>query len=74
MVENLLPMQETWVQSLGWEDPPEEEMAIHSSILAWEIPCMEQPGRLQSMGSQKSQTQLSDKTVTREMNKNKVTL
>ena len=49
-------------------------MAIHSSILAWEIPCMEQPGRLQSMGSQKSQTQLSDKTVTREMNKNKVTL
>ena len=56
------------------KDHLEKEMAIHSSILAWEIPCMEQPGRLQSMGSQKSQTQLSDKTVTREMNKNKVTL
>ena len=56
------------------KDPLEKEMAIHSSILAWEIPCMEEPGRLQSMGSQKSQTQLSDKIITREMNKNKVTL
>ena len=54
MVENLLPMQETWVQSLGWEDPPEEEMATYSSILAWKIPWAEEPGRLQSMGSQKS--------------------
>ena len=41
------------VQSLGWEDPLEEEMAAHSSVLAWEIPWTEQPGRLQSMGSQR---------------------
>ena len=46
--------QEMWVQSLGQEDPLEEELAIHSSILAWEIPWTEEPGRLQSMGSQKS--------------------
>ena len=45
-------MQETWVQSLGWEDPLEEEMATHSSILAWKIPGTEEPGGLQSMGSQ----------------------
>ena len=43
-------MQETWVRSLGWEDPLEKEMATHSSILAWEIPWTEEPGRLQSMG------------------------
>ena len=55
-----LPMQETWVRSLGWEDPLEKEMATHSSILAWEIPWTEEPGGPQSMGSQKSQTQLSD--------------
>ena len=42
-------MQETWVQALGQEDPLEEEMAIHSSILAWEIPWTEEPGGLQSM-------------------------
>ena len=48
-------MQETRVQSLGWEDPLEKEMANHSSILAWEIPWTENSGRLQSMGSQKSQ-------------------
>ena len=53
-------MQETWVQSLGGKDPLEDEMATHSSILAWEIPWTEEPGRLQSMGSQKSQTQLSN--------------
>ena len=47
-------MQEMQVQSLGWEDPLEEEMAIHSSILAWEIPWTEEPGGLQSVGSQKS--------------------
>ena len=47
-------MQETQVQSLGWEDPLEKEMATHSSILAWEIPWTEEPGRLQSMGSQES--------------------
>ena len=46
-------MQETPVQLLGWEYPLEEGMATHSSILAWEIPWIEEPGRLQSMGSQK---------------------
>ena len=53
-------MQEMWVQSLGREDPLEKEMTTHSSSLAWEIPQTEEPGALQSMGSQKSQTQLSD--------------
>ena len=43
-VKNLSAMQETWVQSLGWEDPPEEGMAIHSSILAWRIPWTEASG------------------------------
>ena len=57
-------MQETQVQSLGQEDPLEKEMATHSSILAWEIPWTEEPGRLQSMGSQKSWTRLSDSTAT----------
>ena len=47
-------------QSLGWEDPLEEGLATHSSILAWEIPWIEEPDRLHSIGSQKSQTQLSD--------------
>ena len=46
-------MQETWVQSLDWEDPFEKEMATHSSILAWEIPWTEEPGRPQSMGSRR---------------------
>ena len=45
-------MQQTQVGSLGWEDPPEEEMITHSSILAWEIPWTEEPGRLQTMGLQ----------------------
>jgi len=45
--------QETWVKSMGWEDPVEEGMATHSSILAWKIPWAEQPGRLQSIGSQR---------------------
>ena len=49
-------MQEIWVQSLGWEDPLEKEMATHSSILAWRIPWTGQPGGLQSMGSQESDT------------------
>ena len=44
-------VQETWVQSLGWEDALEEEMASHSSILAWRIPWTEEPGGLQSIGS-----------------------
>ena len=48
-----LPMQETQFWSLGWEDSPEKEMATHSSILAWEILWTEEPGRLQSMGSQR---------------------
>ena len=48
--------QEKQVQSLGREDPLEKKMATHSSVLAWEIPWTEEPGRLQSMGSQKSQT------------------
>ena len=46
-------MQETRVQSLGWQDPLENEMATHSGILAWEIPWTEEPGMLQSMGSQR---------------------
>ena len=50
-VKNLPAMQEAWVQSLGQEDPLEKEMATHSSILAWRIPWIEEPGRLQSMGS-----------------------
>ena len=49
-------MQEMWVQPLGQEDPLEKEMATHASILAWEIPWTEEPGRLQFMGSQKSDT------------------
>ena len=59
VVNNPLPMQETQqpqVQSLGGEDPLEEEMATHSRILAWEIPQTEEPSGLQSMGWQKSQT------------------
>ena len=46
-------MQETWVRPLGWEDPLEEEMAIHSSILSWRIQGTEESGGLQSMGSQR---------------------
>ena len=53
MVKRLPAMWETWVQSLGWEDPLEKEMATHSSILAWKIPWTEEPGRLESMGSQR---------------------
>ena len=52
-VNRLPKMRETWVQSLGREDLLEKEMATHSSILAWKIPWMEEPGRLQSMGSQR---------------------
>ena len=53
MVKLLPAMWETWVQSLGREDPLDKEMAIHPSILAWRIPWTEEPGRLQSMGSQR---------------------
>ena len=52
LVKNLPAMRETWVRSLGREDPLEKEMATHSSILAWRIPWTEEPGGLQSMGSQ----------------------
>ena len=52
-LKRLPPMQETWVRSLGREDPLEKEMATHSSILAWRIPWTEEPGRLQSTGSQR---------------------
>ena len=53
MVKNLPAMWVTWVQSLSWEDPLEKGMATHSSILAWRIPWPEEPGRLQSMESQR---------------------
>ena len=62
MVKNLLPMQEMWDLSQGLEDSLEEEMASCSSILAWKSPWTEKLGRLQSMGSQKSQTQKSTHT------------
>ena len=52
-LKHLLAMQETWVLPLGWEDPLEKERATHSSILAWRVPWMEEPGGLQSMGSQR---------------------
>ena len=52
-VKRLPEMQETWVRSLGQEDPLEKEMTNHSSTLAWKIPWTEKPGRLQSMGSQR---------------------
>ena len=52
MTNFTLHMQEVWVQSLGWENPLEKEIATHLSILAWEIPWTEEPGGLQSMGSQ----------------------
>ena len=56
MVENLPVMWETWVQSLGWEDPLEKGMAAHSNILTWRIPWTEEPGGLQSMASQSDMT------------------
>ena len=52
MVKDLPAMQETQVRSLDWEDPLEKEMATHSSTLAWKIPWTEEPGKLESMGSQ----------------------
>ena len=57
-------MKETWVRSLGWNDPLEKEMATHSSILAWEIPWTEESGGLQSLGVTKSQIRLSMHTHT----------
>ena len=64
MIKRLPAMQETWVLSLGHEDPLEKEMATHSSTLAWEIPWTEKPGRLQFTGSQKSWVQLNTHTHT----------
>ena len=61
MVKRLLTMRETWVRSLGQEDPLEKGMATHSSIHAWEIPWTKEPGGLQTMGSQ-SRARLSDFT------------
>ena len=58
--KRLPAMQETWVRFLDREDPLEKEMATYSSILAWEVPWMEEPGGLKSTGSQKSQTQLNE--------------
>ena len=55
-VKHLPAVWETWVQSLGWEDPLEKEKATHSSILAWRIPSTEEPGKLQSMGVAKLDT------------------
>ena len=62
-VKNLPAVRETWVRSLGWEDPLEKAMATHSSILDWKIPWTEEPGKLKSMASQ-SWTQLSNFTFT----------
>ena len=56
MVKNPPVKRETWIGSLGWEDPLEEGVATHSSILAWRIPWTEEPGGLQSVGSQESDT------------------
>ena len=56
LVKNLPAMKETWVQSLGWDDPLEKEMATHFGILAGRISSTEERGRLQSMGSQESDT------------------
>ena len=53
MVNTQTAMQETWVQSLAWEDPLEKGMATHSSVLAWKIPWTEEPGELQSIGLQR---------------------
>ena len=63
MVRNVPAMQKTQVQSLVWEDPMEKEMATHSSILAWEIPWIEEPARLQSMGSQRVGHDLATKQI-----------
>jgi len=60
MIKNLSATWETWVWSLGWEDPLEKGMATHSSILAWRIPWTEEPGGLQSMGSQRAGHDWSD--------------
>ena len=55
-VKRLSTMRETWVRALGWEDPLEKDMAIHSSTAAWKIPWTEEPGTLQSMGRKELDT------------------
>ena len=69
VIKKALPIQETWVQSLGWEDPLEKEMATHSSVLAWEIPWTEGPDGPWSMGLQCVRHDLVTKPppVTREL-------
>ena len=59
MVKNLPAMWETWVQTLGWEDPLEKGMATHSRILSWRIPWTEEPSRLQSMGLQREDPKIA---------------
>ena len=63
-IENLPAVQETWLRSLGRDNLPEKKMATHSSILAWRIPWTEEPGGLQSMGSQRVGQDLSDLACT----------
>ena len=60
-VKNLPAMQKAWVQSLGWEDSMEKEMATHSGILAWEIPWTDNPGGLQCMGTHRVRHDLATK-------------
>ena len=62
-VKNLSAVQETWVQSLDWEDPLEKGMATHSSILAWRIPWAEEPGGLQCIGLQRVRHHRASNTV-----------
>ena len=63
-LKRLPAMRETWIPSLGREDPLEKEMATHSSILGWRIPWMEEPGRLQSQGVAEGRTRLNNFTFT----------
>ena len=63
MVKNLSAVWDTWAQSLGLEDPQEKIMATHSSALAWEIPWTQEPGGLQSMGSQRIRYDLATNTL-----------
>ena len=66
MVKNPSAMQQIWVQSLGQEDPLEKELATQSSILAWEIQMIEEPGELQCMGSQRARHDLVTKQMTKQ--------
>ena len=68
-LKHLPAMQETWVQSLGQEDSLEKEMATHSSVLAWRIPWMEEPGGLQSMWSQRVRHDFMTSLTYQDMNK-----